>query len=70
MYADLVFRDLKDNDDTVRFTVIQDGASDENIDSMQESGLYFVKVQKQLSHHMLETSKLISLILGKIKFGR
>ena len=30
MYADLVFRDLKDNDDTVRFTVIQDGASDEN----------------------------------------
>ncbi|EDP25248.1 hypothetical protein COPEUT_02743 [Coprococcus eutactus ATCC 27759] len=37
---------------------------------MQESGLYFVKVQKQLSHHMLETSKLISLILGKIKFGR
>lgn len=28
MYADLVFRDLKDNDDTVRFTVIQDGASD------------------------------------------
>ena len=42
MYADLVFRDLKDNDDTVRFTVIQDGASDENIDSIKHKNAVII----------------------------